>query len=166
MKKIGLFYGSDTDNTENVVEKLKTFFGDDLDLIDISNSNIEQIKSYDHIIFATPTWGDGDLQSDWENFEDNLDEIDFSTKKIALVGLGDQDSYSDTFCDAVGILYEKVKNGKVIGKTSPEGYDFEESKALIDDEFVGLIIDEMNQDELTDQRIENWVQQIKQEFEN
>lgn len=165
MKKIGLFYGSDSDNTDKIVQKVKKYFQDNLDLIYISDSNIEQMKSYENIILASPTWGDGALQFDWDDFEDNLDEIDFSNKKIALIGLGDQESYADTFCDAAGILYEKVKDGKVIGKTSPEGYYFEESRALVDNEFIGLIIDEMNQDELTEVRVENWVKQIQEEFE-
>jgi flavodoxin I len=33
-----------------------------------------------------------------------------------------------------------------------------------DGKFVGLVLDEDNQSELTDGRIKNWVAQLKQEF--
>ena len=51
-----------------------------------------------------------------------------------------------------------------MGYWSAEGYEFNESKALKDGKFVGLAIDEDNQSELTDSRIESWVAQIKPAF--
>ncbi|MCG3719261.1 flavodoxin, partial [Aliarcobacter butzleri] len=50
------------------------------------------------------------------------------------------------------------------GFTSTEGYYHDGSKAQIDDKFVGLVIDEDNQSDLTDERIENWVNNIKSEI--
>ncbi|MFW3346663.1 flavodoxin, partial [Aliarcobacter butzleri] len=44
---------------------------------------------------------------------------------------------------------------KIIGFTSTEGYYHDGSKAQIDDKYVGLVIDEDNQSDLTDERIEN-----------
>ena len=38
------------------------------------------------------------------------------------------------------------------------------SKAQIDDKFVGLVIDEDNQSDLTDERIKNWVNEIKEDI--
>jgi flavodoxin I len=55
-------------------------------------------------------------------------------------------------------------NAKVIGFTSSEGYYHDASKAQIDDKFVGLVIDEDNQSDLTDERIENWVNEIKEDI--
>jgi len=48
-----------------------------------------------------------------------------------------------------------------VGQTSTDGYDFEESLAVVDDMFLGLVIDEDNQDDLTDERLESWANQIK-----
>ena len=41
------------------------------------------------------------------------------------------------------------------------GYDFEGSAAVEDGYFVGLVLDEENQSNLTPQRIKQWVEQIK-----
>jgi len=164
MSKIGLFYGSDTGVVEEVSEEIQSTFSKEVILHDIAKSSKEDIEQYDKLILASSTWGDGDLQSDWEDFESNLGEIDFSSKTIALVGLGDQDGYGDTFCDALGHLYGYVKEGTLIGFTSTDGFDFEESTAVIDDQFVGLIIDDDNQSELTKERIESWVKDVEGQF--
>ena len=43
---------------------------------------------------------------------------------------------------------------------SAEGYTYDDSKSVIDGKFCGLAIDEDNESELTDQRLQAWVQQI------
>ena len=157
-----IFYATSTGNTEEVANKIKDNL-DGFDLVDISRDGIQKMKDYDSLIIGTPTWGDGDLQDDWEDCFDELKEIDFTSKKVALFCLGDQDAYPDTFSDAMGIIYEVVNDngGTIIGKTSIDGYEYEESKAQIDDEFVGLVIDEDNQSEFTEERINTWCNTIK-----
>jgi len=164
MATIGLFYGSDTGSTEDIVERIKNNFPKDIDLYNISSCSKENIEQYDKLILASSTWGDGDLQADWEEFENNLSEIDFTNKTVALIGLGDQDGYADTFCNALGHLYEHVKEANLVGFTSTEGYEFDESTAVIDDKFVGLVLDEDNQYDLTDERIDTWLKQIEGSF--
>lgn len=165
MKKIGIFYGSDSGNTQGVCEKIADKLGkDNVELVDVAKASKDQLVSFDNLILASSTYGSGDLQTDWEDFIGSLDESDFSGKTIALVGLGDQDTYSDTFCDALYHLYDKAKGGKIIGKTSTNGYNFDDSKAVDGDKFVGLALDEDNQDDLSDDRITNWVNEIKSQF--
>ena len=162
MKKIALVYGSDGGNTEDVAKRLVDILGEDnVDLIEVSNSSADEISSYTNLILASSTWGAGDLQSDWEDFEDTLDEIDFSGKTVALLGLGDQDGYADTFAESISLLHEKVKAANIIGQTSTDGYEYDESNAVVDDKFLGLVIDEDNQDDLTDDRLAAWADQIK-----
>ena len=166
MKNIGLVYGSDGGMTKDVCERLVDIIGEEyVELIDVSTSSAKQISSFDKLIFASSTWGEGDLQSDWEDFEVILDEIDFSNKTIALLGLGDQEGYGDTFAEAISLLYKKVKDAKIIGHTSTDGYDYEESNSVMDGKFIGLVIDEENQDDLTQDRLEKWVKQIKGDFD-
>lgn len=166
MRKIGLIYGSDGGYTENVCQRLSEYFEKNkVDLIEVVDVTVEKISSYDYLIFGSSTWHDGHLQDDWNDFSNKLDKIDFSNKTIALLALGDQDGYGHTFCDSLGIFYEKVKDGKVVGATSTQGYDFEESIGIIDGKFIGLCIDEDNQDKLTDERLKNWYEDIKQYFE-
>ena len=162
MRNIGLIYGSDTGHTEDVVNRLVDLLGEDnIDVKEVSSTSAEDISSYDKLILATSTWGAGDLQSDWEDFAATLDGVDFNGKTVALLGLGDQDEYEDTFCNALALLYEKVKGATIIGQTSIEGYNFKESTAVVDGKFLGLVIDEDNQDDLTDERLEKWADQIR-----
>lgn len=168
MAKIGLFYGTQTSNTQTVAELIQKEFGGDVVTIqDISRTEPTDFDEYQNIIIGCPTWNVGELQSDWESFyDDQLDSIDFSDKKVAYFGEGDQIGYPDTFQDAMGMLEEKISElgGKTVGYWSVEGYDFSDSKALRDDKFVGLALDEDNQSELTEERVKTWVSQLKLEF--
>jgi flavodoxin I len=167
MAKIGLFYGTQTGKTETVAELIRVEFGGDIvALYNMSQVEVEDFNSYDRIIIAAPTWNIGELSSDWDGFFPELDDIDFSGKTIAYCGTGDQYGYADNYLDAIGILEEKIteRGGKTIGEWSIEGYDFSESKAVKNGKFVGLGIDEDNQPELTDQRVKQWVAQIRTTF--
>ncbi|MFT6389213.1 MAG: flavodoxin I [Cellvibrionaceae bacterium] len=169
MVKIGLFFGSDEGNTESVAQRIQSQFEDgQVDIHDIADVTQLEFTEYDQIILGIPTWDFGQIQSDWEEFWDDLSDIDFNGKTVALFGLGDQFGYGDYFLDAMGMMHDViVENGaKIIGHWPAEGYDFDASKALIEDQncFVGLAIDEDQQEELTDPRIESWCEQVKASF--
>lgn len=163
MEKIGIFYGSTTGRTQEIVEAAAEKLGD-CDLIDVAKAKKEDLTKYNNLILAASTYGDGDLQTDWEDFATNLSEDDFSGKTVAIIGLGDQDSYSDTFCDAIGLLANIAKKATIIGKTKNENYDFQSSKGLDGDEFLGLALDEDNQSDLTSDRLNAWIDNIKGSF--
>jgi flavodoxin I len=167
--KIGLFFGSDEGNTESVAQRIQSQFEDgQVDIHDSADVTQLEFTEYDQIILGIPTWDFGQIQSDWEEFWDDLSDIDFNGKTVALFGLGDQFGYGDYFLDAMGMMHDViVENGaKIIGHWPAEGYDFDASKALIEDQncFVGLAIDEDQQEELTDPRIESWCEQVKASF--
>ncbi|MBC6478993.1 MAG: flavodoxin FldA [Hormoscilla sp. GM7CHS1pb] len=168
MAKIGLFFGTQTGNTETAAQGIQKEFGgeDVVALHDMAEVEDSDFDNYQCIIVGCPTWNVGELQADWEGYFDELDNIDFKGKKVAYFGPGDQVGYADNFLDAIGILEEKISGlgGTTVGYWSTEGYDFSESKALRDGKFVGLGLDEDNQSELTEKRIKTWVAQIKTEF--
>lgn len=168
MAKIGLFFGTQTGNTETIAETIQKVFGGDsvVTLHNVADSEAAELEDYEYLIIGCPTWNVGELQADWEGLYGELDNIDFSGKKVAYFGAGDQIGYADNFQDAMGILEEKISElgGTTVGYWSTEGYDFSESKALKNDKFVGLALDEDHQSELSDQRINTWVTQLKQEF--
>ncbi|MBX7490269.1 flavodoxin [Helicobacter turcicus] len=164
METIGLFYGSDSGTTQKTAQNIAKYLGN-VELHDVAKSTKETLKTYKNLILATPTYGAGNLQGDWEEFLGKLDSSDFANKTIALVGLGDQESYEYTFCNGLYFLYALAhKEGKIIGQTSLDGYSYADSKAIVDNVFVGLIIDEVNQEELTQERIQNWCDSIKVAF--
>lgn len=168
MSKIGLFYGTQTGNTQTEAEMIHQELDADsvVTLHDISKIEPSDFDEYSYIIIGCPTWNVGELQSDWADFYDELDNIDFSNKKVAYFGVGDQVGYPDTFQDAMGILEEKIseRGGETVGYWPTNGYEFTESKAVRDGKFVGLALDEDNQSDLTEARIKAWVSQLKQEF--
>lgn len=170
MAKIGLFFGSSTGKTEAVAYQIKAEFDKvQKDLVDVHNigaSSPETILKYSHLIFGIPTWNTGELQDDWDVFWPRLREMDFNGKKVALFGLGDQNGYGFNFLDALGMLADEVlmQGGDVYGFWSTNSYEFNESKANIEDHFVGLGVDEDGQQSMTPERIARWVAQVKDEF--
>ncbi|UTW60803.1 flavodoxin [bacterium SCSIO 12741] len=169
MSKIGLFFGSDTGCTEAVARMIRERLGgtEQVDLFDVYDIEGPEILEYDQLIFGLSTWHDGQLQSAWDDFYNRFAELDLQGKTIALFGLGDQFGYSTYFCDGIGIIGKMAeKNGaKIIGQWPTEGYEHDASKAQIDDDtFIGLCLDEDNQDDLTEERVDQWSEQIKSEF--
>ncbi|WP_020611226.1 flavodoxin [Sediminispirochaeta bajacaliforniensis] len=165
MSKIAIFYGSTTGNTKDVAERIQNALGD-AELFDIADTSVEKMEEYDAVVVGTSTWGAGDLQDDWEMAVGKLGGVTLAGKKMAFFGLGDQESYSDTFVDGMGQLYDAFakKDVSCIGQWPTDGYDFEESSAVRDNAFVGLALDEDNQSDLSDGRIASWAEQVKKEL--
>lgn len=165
MGKIGIFYGSTEGNTEDVVEKVKKALGD-ADLHNVDSATADDLAGYDIVILASSTWEIGELQEDWESFIDVLDDVDFSGKKVGFIGTGDADGYPDTFVDAIGIIYERIANtgATFFGAWPTEDYTFDESKGVVNGKFLGLVVDEDNESDKTDERVAAWVKQIKGEL--
>ena len=167
MANIGIFYGSTTGNTENVANLILQAFGEEnADMYNVDITELSDVVKYKYLIFGVSTWGVSDLQDDFEDFIEILDQVDFTGKKVALFGLGDQSTYTDSFVDAMGILYVRLKKKGVAitGFVSRAGYNFNSSMALIKDKLVGLAIDEEFESHLTGSRVTAWVGELKKEF--
>lgn len=163
---IAIIYGSTTGNTSDAAVKIaKTLGEDQVELFDVKDVGLAALEFFDNIIFAIPTWDYGEVQADWQDVWDEIDDIDFSDKTVAFLGMGDQFAYAEWFQDAMGMLHDKVvsKGAKVIGHWPVEGYEFDASKALTADKqfFVGLALDEDCQPELTNDRLQQWCEQLK-----
>ena len=172
MKKIGLFYGPLGGSTEKVAKKVAAALGtENVELIPVKNSKANDVNQYENVIFGMSTigketWDADKSANDWDIFLPELDKIEYSNKIIAMFGLGDQITYDLHFVDALGLVANKIlpKGANIIGRVDTEGYDFRESQALIDGKFIGLPVNEDFEPELTDERINNWVEKIKKEF--
>ncbi|MFV0346524.1 MAG: flavodoxin [Bacteroidales bacterium] len=167
MKKIGIFYGSDTGNTEGVAKQVAKLLGsDNVDVKDVSKAETSDFEQYDNLILGTATTGIGDLQDDWDSAVAKLKSAKLDGKTVALFGLGDSQTYPDTFVDSLGHLYEAVKDKgcKVIGAVATDEYEYDDSIAVVDGQFVGLAIDQDNEDDKTEERVDNWVNSIKGKF--
>ncbi len=125
MAKIGLFYGTQTGKTESIAEMIQSeLWGENgVDLMDIAHVEPQELENYDYLIIGCPTWNIGELQTDWDNIYDDLDDINFKGKKIAYFGTGDQIGYSDNFQDAMGILEARISQlgGTTVGYWPTDG---------------------------------------------
>ncbi|CAH0533893.1 Flavodoxin [Vibrio stylophorae] len=168
MASVGIFFGSDTGNTEAVAKMIQKELGQHMvDVFDIANASQEQLNDFDLLLLGIPTWYYGEAQCDWDDFFPQLEGIDFSTKLVAIFGCGDQEDYAEYFCDSMGELARIVesKGATIVGNWPTTGYEFESSKAVIgDDLFVGLCIDEDRQPELTESRVKAWSAQVYEEM--
>lgn len=166
MKRIGLFYGSSSGNTQRVAEEIaKSLDINKEDVYDIGRNQLEKILDYEYLLLGSSTWGLGDIQDDWDISK--LEKLDLNGKNIAVFGTGDSSSYSDTFCDAIGQLADAVqKAGAVLvgNNVDISGYSFDSSASEKDGHFCGLAIDEDNESDKTETRIKSWVIQLKQDF--
>ncbi len=159
-----IFYASSTGNTEIISKEISKELGD-IELIDIAEHGILAINDYENVILGVATWGDGELQDDWDEEWDNFKAIDFSNKTVALFGLGDQEGYGENYVDAMGIVYEHLVDteAKLVGKWAvTKDYFHENSRAIEDEMFVGLALDEDNQDDLSAERIVKWCEDIRE----
>ncbi len=106
----GIFFGSDTGNTENIAKMIQKQLGKDVaDVHDIAKSSKEDLEAYDILLLGIPTWYYGEAQCDWDDFFPTLEEIDFNGKLVALFGCGDQEDYAEYFCDALGTIRDIIE---------------------------------------------------------
>ena len=59
-------------------------------------------------------------------------------------------------------IYDAVEKAgaKVVGAVSTDGYTFDDSDSVIDGKFVGLALDETNEADKTDERIDAWLEEL------
>lgn len=163
MAKIGIFFGSSTGTTADVASRIAKKMGvDSSDVRDVANSAPSDVAPYDILLLGSSTWGSGELQDDWEDYIAGLEALDLSGKTIAIFGCGDE-SMSDTFCNAVGVIYNRLQKtgARFVGAYPADCYDYSETEADKDGVIVGLLLDEVNHPDLTDERIDGWVKEIK-----
>lgn len=165
MKKTGIFYGSSTGTCEDLAYQIADKMGvSKSDVYSADKLSADLVKEYDLLILGTSTWGDGELQDDWYDGIKALKSADLSFKSVALFGCGDSESYCDTFCDGMGILYEDLKDSgcSFIGnKVGTDGYSFSSSIAVVDGAFIGLALDDVNESGKTTERIDAWTTELK-----
>lgn len=164
MKKVGIIYGSSTGTCETIANFIAQKLGvDSADVMNAGEITVEKVNPYEVLLLGTSTWGDGEVQDDWYDGLKVLKSADLKGKTIALFGCGDSESYCDTFCDGIGVLYEDLKDSgcTIVGKVPTDGYNFSSSISVVDGMFVGLPLDDINEDNKTEARVDAWLEEIK-----
>ena len=161
MKKTIVIYGSSTGTCEDLAGRIAAKLGVDT-VIPVTDLTADTVAEYENLIIGTSTWGFGELQDDWYDGLETLKGADLAGKTIAIFGCGDSGSYSDSFCGAMGELYNGLADSgaTIVGAVSADDYDYSDSAAVVDGQFVGLALDEVNEADKTDERIDAWVEAI------
>ncbi|MGI6073780.1 MAG: flavodoxin [Fermentimonas sp.] len=165
MNKIAILYGSSGGNAETVAKQVQDLFDGTADIYNVLYVTLDEIKDYTYYILGTSTTGIGDLQDDWEGFLPSFASLDFTGKKVAIFALGDSASYSNSFAESMRVVFDEL-NDKVefVGQVKDEGYTYDMSSAVSDGVWIGLPIDEDNEYDLTEERLQIWVEKLKPEF--
>ncbi len=157
MSKTIVVYGSTTGTCESIAQNIGSQL--DAEVINVADLSADQLAEADNILLGTSTWGAGELQDDWYDGVNVVKSADLSGKKVAIFGCGDSASYSDTFCGGMKELYDAAQaaGATLVGAVSTDGYTFDDSDAVVDGAFVGLALDDVNEDDKTDERIAAWI---------
>jgi flavodoxin I len=155
-----VIYGSSTGTCEAIAEKIASKLG--CEAVNVQDLTADIITNHQNLILGTSTWGAGELQDDWYDGLKTLQSSDLKGKTIAIFGCGDSATYSDTFVGGMGELYNGIKDSGAhfIGSVATDGYTFDDSEAVINGKFIGLPLDDINEDDKTDIRIETWLAQV------
>lgn len=159
MKKTIVVYGSSTGTCENIANTIGSKLG--AEVINVSDFNADTVANNDNLILGTSTWGAGELQDDWYDGINVLKEADLTGKTVALFGCGDCESYSDTFCGAMKEIYDAAQGANILPGVPTSDYTFDDSDAVVDGNFVGLALDDVNEEDKTEGRIDSWIESIK-----
>lgn len=159
MKKVAVYYGSSTGTTSELAQRIAKAVGAEAHCYDVANADASSAANFDVLILGSSTWGIGDLQDDWEGFLPKLAEQDLNGKAVALFGCGDADSYPDSFCEALALIKEGLSGTgcTFVGAYTPEGYAYDATRSEEGGKLIGLCVDDVNQSDLTEARLEAWL---------
>ncbi len=132
----------------------------------MAKASQNSLEDASNLILGASTWNFGDIQDDWEAFLPVLKRANLDGKTVAIFGLGDGYSYGDTFVDGIGTIYEAIKdkNCRLSGKVSVDGYEYSDSRGVVGNQFLGLPLDEDNEPDQTESRVEQWLKVLTPEF--
>ena len=113
MCKIAIIYGSTTGKTETAAHIIGAALKYEQlhpSLMDVAGLAVTELdKDYDLILLGSSTWGDEDveLQEDFAEFYEMMEDAHFEDRRFAVFGCGD--SGHPVFCGAVELIEEKVE---------------------------------------------------------
>jgi len=164
---VGLFYSTQTGNTETVAGVIAEKAG--VEAMDVGEISAEDLAGYDGLLVGCPTWNTGADEyrsgTAWDDLLDDIKGVDLAGKSVAVFGCGDSQGYGDNFCDGIEELHETfaAAGAKMVGYVDAGGYQHAESKSVKGDKFLGLPCDQDNEDDMTEDRVDAWIAQIKSE---
>lgn len=164
LKAIGLFFAPTGGNVHKVAKRIKQKIkSHPVDMFYLKDVTPEKFLDYQNLILVSSTVGkdawNNDETDEWAAFLPGLQKISLEGRQVAIVGLGNYVLYPNNFVDGMCDLADLIEKtgGVLIGKTETDSYTFNMSRAVKDGVFVGLPLDEDNEANKTDARLEKWL---------
>lgn len=172
MNKVLLVYWPEEGSVEKVANKFASRFErSNIKIVSVAKITSNDLNAYDNWIIGGSTvgshvWQDADDSNIWFEFFKLLNKIDLTTKIVAFYGLGDQVLYPHHYVDGLGVFQEEFETRKanIVGQWPIDGYKFYDSDGMNNKMFFGLALDEEQQPEKTDERIDKWLARIQKHF--
>lgn len=171
-KLLGIFYAPSGGSVHKVArlikQKLSVLHPDVFVISDITPLTM---LDYQNLILVCSTLGrntwEMEQKDPWSSFIPQMLRIRLNGRKVAIAGLGDHVSYPNNFVDGMGILGNTIEEigGQLVGFTETRDYVFNDSRALRDGKFIGLPLDEDYEAEKTENRLSQWLPQLRIELE-
>ncbi|PID94323.1 MAG: flavodoxin [Bacteroidetes bacterium] len=171
MKKTLILYWPEGGDTDCCAHKIfDTLTAEKATIHSLEEIEVSIVKDYDQIIVGGSTigannWKDAQKDNEWVHFlrKCREEQVNLEGKKVAIFGLGDQILYPNHFVDDMADIYHALVafGAKVVGEWPAEAYRFSASKALINNKFLGLALDETNESEKSDERITKWLEMLQ-----
>ncbi|WP_193556404.1 flavodoxin [Paenibacillus lutimineralis] len=115
MSKIVIVYASLTGNTEEMAELIAEGVrstGATADLKMVEDCNAICLLEYDAYLLGAYTWGDGEIPDEFEDFLDEMKELDLQGTRSTVFGSGDT-TYR-LYCGAVDEVEQRLKDSGVV----------------------------------------------------
>jgi len=90
MKTIGLLYSKSTAYTAELGERIAAAWGKGIEYVDIDTAHLADVEKHAALILGTPTYFNGELPSAWDEFLPEIEDADFTGKRVAIYGPGNQ----------------------------------------------------------------------------
>jgi flavodoxin I len=118
MQTIKIIYGTGGGNTQLVCEQIQKFIAENSEFSEFNVileraelADITQVNNSDVLILACPTYGEGILEPACFNpFFRKIQSVDFTNKKVAVIGLGDPKYGLDYCLESANILEKFFKD--------------------------------------------------------
>lgn len=171
-KLLGIFYAPSGGSVHKVARLIKQRLSVlHPDVFVISDITPLTMLDYQNLILVCSTLGrntwEMEQKDPWSSFIPKMLRIRLNGRRVAIAGLGDHVSYPNNFVDGMGILGNTIEEigGQLVGFTETRDYVFNDSRALRDGKFIGLPLDEDYEAEKTENRLSQWLTQLRIELE-
>ncbi len=162
MSKTGIFFATKGGATEafakQIAEKLNA------DCFNMKDTDVTEIGKYENVVLMSSSYFFGALTEDWGSKVKLLHTVDFTGKKVAIVGVGSQERHPDSFCSGAADFYDKLRfsGALFVGDVCPCDYNFTFSRMQKGQKLLGLCLDKG--DEKSAARIDEWVKKVQPLF--